>query len=84
MYVIDLLDIPVCATWFKAYSMKLVHIVKPVGSCHMSCTCRSITMHTTYTYIFSLVILIIVLFFANIVFYLFHLQVEPVFTCVLK
>ena len=33
---------------------------------------------------FSLVILIIVLFFVNIVFYLLYLQVEPVFTCVLK
>ena len=27
MYVIDLLDIHVCATWFKAYSINLLEVV---------------------------------------------------------
>ena len=52
----------------------LKFMYKPVGSCHMYCTCCSITLHSKL-YMFSLFILIIV----NVMFYLFYLQVEPVF-----
>ena len=53
----------------------LKFMYKPVGSCHMYCTCCSITLHSKL-YMFSLFILIIV---NVIVFILFYLQVEPVF-----
>ena len=52
----------------------LKFMYKPVVSCHMYCTCCSITLHFKL-YMFSLFVLIIV----NVMFYLFYLQVEPVF-----
>ena len=53
----------------------LKFMYKPVGSCHMYCTCCSITLHSKL-YMFSLFILLIV---NVIVFILFYLQVEPVY-----
>ena len=53
----------------------LKFMYKPVGSCHMYCTCCSITLHSKL-YMFFLCILIIV---NVIVFILFYLYVEPVF-----
>ena len=53
----------------------LKFMYKSVGSCHMYCTCSSITLHFLNYIMFSLFICIIV----NIVSILFYLQVEPVF-----
>ena len=52
----------------------LRHADKSVRSCHMYCTCSSITLHSKLC-MSSLFIFIIV----NVMFYLFYLQVEPVY-----
>ena len=52
----------------------LMFMYTSVGSCHMYCTCSSITLHSKL-YMFPLFICIIV----NIGFILFYLQVESVF-----
>ena len=52
----------------------LRHADKSFGSCHMYCTCSSITSHSKL-YMSSLFIFI----FVDVMFYLFYLQVEPVY-----
>ena len=62
-----------CTFMCVQYGLKFMY--KSVGSCHMCCTCSSITLHSKLYNVFFIYMLIIV----NIVSILFYLQVEPVF-----
>ena len=64
-----LLGSHVCATWFK------VHIVSICWKLSHTCLVHVVLLHCILNYMFSLLMFII----ANVMFYLFYLQVEPVF-----